>query len=103
MITVLASVCLVLGGLFALLAAVGVWRLPDPLSKMHAATKSGAFATAWFLLGAVLSFGSVRIAVLGGLFLVFYYLTAPLGAMVLGRALTDSEGSENAGPGVNPH
>lgn len=92
MIEWLATVCFVLGGVFALIAAAGVWRLPDTLSKMHAATKSGAFATAWFLLGAVLAFGSVRLVVLGGLFLVFYYLTAPLGAMVLGRALRKNEG-----------
>jgi multicomponent Na+:H+ antiporter subunit G len=72
---------------FALVAVLGVWRLPDALSKMHAATKSGAFATAWALLGAVLHFGSVRVALLATLFLFFYYLTAPLGAMYLARAL----------------
>jgi len=96
MIEWLATVCFVLGGVFALIAAAGVWRLPDTLSKMHAATKSGAFATAWFLLGAVLAFGSVRLVVLGGLFLVFYYLTAPLGAMALGPALrrADRSGAE---------
>jgi len=84
---ILSAICLVLGGVFALLAAVGVCRLPDPLSKMHAATKSGAFATAWCLLAAVFHFGSLRAIVLGVLFLLFYYLTAPVGAMFLGRAL----------------
>ena len=34
-----AGVCLLLGSIFALIAAIGVVRLPDLLSRMHAATK----------------------------------------------------------------
>ena len=34
-----SAVCLLLGSVFALIAAIGVLRLPDLLSRMHAATK----------------------------------------------------------------
>ena len=89
----LISIFALLGGAFVLLAVIGVWRLPDALSKMHAATKAGAFATGWLLLAAVLHHGSLRAFVMGALFLAFYYITAPLGAMFLARGLlSDADG-----------
>jgi multicomponent Na+:H+ antiporter subunit G len=36
---VVAAICMLCGALFALIAALGVLRLPDLLSRMHAATK----------------------------------------------------------------
>ena len=37
-------VVLVLGASFSLVAALGVWRLPDLYTRMHAASKAGAVA-----------------------------------------------------------
>lgn len=91
MMDMLIALFALLGGGFVLLAVIGVWRLPDALSKMHAATKAGAFATGWLLLAAVLYHGSLRAIVMGVLFLAFYYLTAPLGAMFLARGLMKAE------------
>ena len=34
----LAATCLVLGALLSLIAAIGLLRLPDVLTRMHAAT-----------------------------------------------------------------
>jgi multicomponent Na+:H+ antiporter subunit G len=51
----LASLFLLLGTLMLVVAAVGVVKLPDALSRQHAATKAGTLALALLCLGAVLS------------------------------------------------
>jgi multicomponent Na+:H+ antiporter subunit G len=38
----LGSALLLLGALFSLIAAIGVLRLPDLYTRMHAASKAGA-------------------------------------------------------------
>jgi multicomponent Na+:H+ antiporter subunit G len=43
-----------LGTLVLVIAAVGVLRLPDSLSRQHAATKAGTLAVSLFALGLVL-------------------------------------------------
>ncbi|MFN7000018.1 MAG: monovalent cation/H(+) antiporter subunit G, partial [Elioraea tepidiphila] len=41
-VTQLVLIVLVLAGSgFALIAAIGIWRLPDALMRMHASSKSG--------------------------------------------------------------
>ena len=79
-------VLLVVGALFCLLAAVGVIRLPDLLTRMHAASKAGAVGGGMILLAVPLVSldGSVALrAILGVMFLV---LTTPVSAHLLARA-----------------
>ncbi len=80
------GVVLVLGAAFTLLAAVGVVRLPDLYTRMHAASKAGAVGGGLILVAvAVLSQDasvSMR-AVIGVLFLL---LTTPVSAHLLARA-----------------
>lgn len=47
----IAAVCLLTGALLALIAAIGVLRLPDLLSRMHAATKPQVLGLMLVLLG----------------------------------------------------
>lgn len=81
----LASLCLLLGGLFSLLGAIGLCRLPDAYSRMHAASKAGALGAMFMLLGAALatSGGWALKAVLGILVLL---LCSPLSAHAIARA-----------------
>lgn len=53
----LASASLLLGALLSLLGALGVWRLPDAYSRMHAASKAGALGAMFFFLGVALASG----------------------------------------------
>jgi multicomponent Na+:H+ antiporter subunit G len=80
------GIVLVLGATFTLLAAVGVVRLPDLYTRMHAASKAGAVGGGLILVAvAVLSQDasvSMR-AVIGVLFLL---LTTPVSAHLLARA-----------------
>lgn len=80
------GIVLVLGAAFTLLAAIGVVRLPDLYTRMHAASKAGAVGGGLILVAvAVLSQDasvSMR-AVIGVLFLL---LTTPVSAHLLARA-----------------
>lgn len=86
----LAAVAVTAGGLFGLLSAVGMLRLPDLFTRMHAASKAGLLAGGLMLLGVALASGDSAIvlrALLGALFLA---LTTPVSAHLLARAAIKS-------------
>ena len=53
-----ATALLLAGGALLVLAAWGVIRLPDALSRQHAATKAGTLAVAMVCLGAMFQAGA---------------------------------------------
>lgn len=82
----IGGLLLLSGATFSLLAAVGVLRLPDLFTRLHAASKAGVVGGGLVLLAVgVISMDAaiwVR-AVIGVLFLV---LTTPISAHLLARA-----------------
>ncbi len=80
------AILMVVGAFFALVAALGVCRFPDFYSRMHAATKAGAFGSALLLLACGIHFGSVRGSVTAVVIIVFFYLTTPVAAQTLSQA-----------------
>jgi len=84
--TVLVSILMVLGALFCLIAAIGVYRMPDLYMRMHAATKAGAFGGSLLVLAAAFHFGTPRSFIMAVLIIGFFYLTAPIAAQVFGLA-----------------
>lgn len=79
-------VLLLLGAGFTLLATVGVLRLPDLYTRMHAASKAGAVGGGLVLLAVALlsfDFAVALRAIVGFLFLL---LTTPVAAHLLARA-----------------
>ena len=83
--TILAIVLMTLGVGFLLIAAIGLIRLPDPLQRMHSATKAGTLGTSLILLG-ILGAGDVARPSTALLTIVFLLITLPIGAQLLGRA-----------------
>ena len=79
------ALCL-LAGLFALIAALGLLRLPDLMLRMHATTKAGTLACGLTMLAAALVFGDLAVAVRAAGVVVFLLLTAPVAAHMIGRA-----------------
>lgn len=80
-----AAVLLVLGAVLALTAAIGLIRLPDVLSRMHAATKPQTVGLLLVVAGAALALRSsvdVWMLVLTG---AFQLITAPVTAHMVGR------------------
>jgi len=80
----LAMALQAVGAAFLLIAAIGVIRLPDPLQRMHSATKAGTLGTTLLLLG-VMASGEVDRTASGWLPIVFLLVTLPLGAQLLAR------------------
>ncbi len=83
---VVSSVLLLSGVTLFLLAALGIVRLPDVFSRMHAATKASTLGLSLVLIGAMLRAEQAGDAVRLGLVIAFTFLTAPVGAHMLGRA-----------------
>ncbi|ASW57516.1 sodium:proton antiporter [Plantactinospora sp. KBS50] len=83
---VLSAVCLLAGGLLSFLAAVGLIRFPDVLSRIHAVTKPQILGVLLVLAGVALRLRYP--ADLGMILLVavFQLITAPVAAQMIGRA-----------------
>jgi len=81
----IASALLLLGALIGLVGAIGVLRLPDSYTRMHAASKAGALGAVLVLAGvAAASEGAVS---LEALFAIAVLLaTTPLAAHAVSRA-----------------
>jgi multicomponent Na+:H+ antiporter subunit G len=86
MIDVLTAAAWLAGSGFALLAAVGVLRMPDVFTRMQASTKASTLGLACLLMGAALQLGDfasfIRAASIGA----FILLTTPVAAHVIARA-----------------
>lgn len=86
MIDIVVAILWLSGSGFALLAALGVLRLPDVFTRMQASTKASTLGVGCLLLGAALhlgDFGSfIRAASIGA----FILLTTPVAAHVIARA-----------------
>lgn len=78
---------LMLGGTaFMLIAAIGLLRLPDLYTRMHAVTKAGTLGIGLVLIAAAVSFGGLSVAARALVALLFVLLTAPVSAHMIGRA-----------------
>ena len=81
-----ASALLLSGVAFVLLAAIGLQRFPDVFARMHAATKAATLGLILVLGGTGLrveSAGDVsKLALVG----ILMFVTAPIGAHMVGRA-----------------
>lgn len=82
----LGGVLLILGAIFTLLAAVGVVRLPDLYTRMHAASKAGAVGGGLILLAVALVCMEAAVALRAVIGVIFLLLTTPISAHLLARA-----------------
>ncbi len=83
---VASGVFLLLGALLTLIAAIGVLRFPDVLTRMHSATKPQVLGLLLVLLGVGLRLrdpGSIGILLLVAL---AQLVTTPIGSHMVGRA-----------------
>jgi multicomponent Na+:H+ antiporter subunit G len=92
MLDVIAGVLIVAGCLLALLGGIGVLRLPDVFGRMHAATKPPTLGLVLVAAGAVLRVDSVADVTFLVLVVGLQFLTAPVGAHLVGRSAYASGG-----------
>jgi multicomponent Na+:H+ antiporter subunit G len=86
MIDLLLALLLLLGGFFCFVAALGMLRLPDLLTRMHAATKAGTLGVGLLVLAAALHFAEFGMTLRALTVILFVGLTAPVAAHLIGRA-----------------
>src|SRR5690554_6331451 len=86
MIDIISSVLLISGATFALIAAIGVVRLPDILNRMHAGTKPQTFGLLLILIGLAVRMETFRDIALLMVLVVLQLLTAAVSAHMIGRA-----------------
>mgnify|MGYP006275619875 FL=1 len=84
--SILVSACLLIGGGFVLVAAIGLVRLPDLLMRMHAATKAGTLGAGLLLAAVAFSIPGDGVAVKAVATIVFLLLTAPIASHVIARS-----------------
>jgi multicomponent Na+:H+ antiporter subunit G len=83
---VVSAVLLLSGVALAVIAGLGLVRLPDVFSRMHAATKPATLGLVLVLLGAALRVEDGSDAATLLLVGAFQFLTAPVGAHIIGRS-----------------
>lgn len=81
-----AGILLIIGSAFALIASIGLWRLPDIYCRMHAASKTGTLGSGLLLAALAVHAGdsSTVLRALAGI--TFFLLTAPISAHLLAKA-----------------
>ena len=82
---ILAGILMVLGSIFCLVAAVGIVRLPDALTRMHAATKAGTLGAGLLLLAEAAFYHQLGISLRAATVIALLLLTAPVAAHLVGR------------------
>ncbi len=81
------EVLMIIGALFALLAAVGVHRFPDVYSRMHAAAKSPTLGLVLVCLGAALRLHSWLSSLTLFLVVVLQLISSPVSTHAIARAV----------------
>jgi multicomponent Na+:H+ antiporter subunit G len=74
------------GATFALLASVGVVRMPDLFTRMQAASKASTLGLACLLIGTAIELGDSASAARAVSIAAFVMLTTPVAAHVVARA-----------------
>ena len=81
----LGALILAAGALFCLAAALGLVRFPDPLTRMHAATKPSVFGLLLVLLGVTLTLRDPKVFTLLTVAVLLQVMTAPVSGHLISR------------------
>lgn len=73
------------GTFFMMIAALGIYRMPDVYNQLHTSTKAITLALVNLLLGALIDLGSLSVAMKAVLILAFQFMTAPVAAHMIAR------------------
>jgi multicomponent Na+:H+ antiporter subunit G len=101
-LTVLSWVCLMTGAAFAVIGGIGLLRLPDFYSRMHAGGITDTLGAALILLGLSLQAGLSLITVKLLLILIFSLMASPTSGYALAKSARthglEPLGAERADP-----
>jgi multicomponent Na+:H+ antiporter subunit G len=76
----------VLGGLFMLIGAFGIFRMPDIFTRMHAASVADTLGAGLTLVGLMFIAGLSLVTVKLGFLILFFGLMSPVATHAIARA-----------------
>ncbi|MGP0170635.1 Na+/H+ antiporter subunit G [Pseudomonas sp. NCHU5208] len=84
----LVALFLLLGSLFALVGAIGLYRLPDFFMRLHGPTKATTMGVGGMVIASLIYFGTRGngISLHELLITLFLFITAPVSAHMLAKA-----------------
>lgn len=82
----LAATLILIGSAFTLTASIGLLRLPDLYTRMHAASKAGTLGSCVVLLALAVHAGDVSISLRAVAGIAFFVLTVPISSHLLAKA-----------------
>jgi multicomponent Na+:H+ antiporter subunit G len=85
-LSLLTVACVLIGVFFIFVASLGVLRLPDFYSRVHAPTKAATLGVSFLLIAISLAQPQAMVITKAILALLFIGATAPVGAHILVRA-----------------
>lgn len=83
---VLTLIFATIGVVFILISAIGILKLPDLYTRVHASGKNGTLGIMGVLLGVAVHHGDLIAAAKMIALIAFFWLTAPVAAHMLDRA-----------------
>lgn len=86
LLTVVTAALVLVGAFFAFAASIGIVRLPDLYTRMHAASKAGSVGSGLMLVALAIHSEDIGIATRCVAGVVFFLLTAPISAHLLAKA-----------------
>jgi multicomponent Na+:H+ antiporter subunit G len=84
------SAIVLLGSLFMVIGALGVVRMPDVFTRLHAASVSDTFGLGLVLVGLILVGGLSLVSVKLAFLLAFLFFTGPVATHAVARAALDA-------------
>jgi multicomponent Na+:H+ antiporter subunit G len=85
-VSIIGGILLGSGVALTLLAALGILRFPDVLTRASASTKAAGLGVAMVLGGTAFLFGTTEAAVKLTIAVILQFVTAPVSGHVIGRA-----------------
>jgi multicomponent K+:H+ antiporter subunit G len=100
MLELLASLFLIVGGIFALVGSIGLARLPDLFMRLHGPTKATTLGVGGILIASMLHFSSLEagFSLHELLVAVFLMITAPVSAHLIARTMIHLTGGDGGIP-----
>lgn len=83
---VFSGIFMFIGAFLILVAAIGVYRMPDIYMRLAASSKAATLGAVCVLIALAIHFFTVGIAARSFATILFLFLTAPIAAHMIGRA-----------------
>ncbi len=86
LVLIITGVIMLVGAGFAVIATIGILRLPDLYTRTHAASKAGTLGSGLLLLALAVYSQELDVVTRAIAAIVFFVLTAPISSHLLARS-----------------